>query len=130
VNDDAGMREVFRGDLPAVELAAGLLEEQGIEFQRRWEQAGGASFIIGDTALLPGRTAVLLVPSVAFEEAKNALASFEEPEPEFPTELSGDVAKNAERRRNVARVVVTIMLAPMVIAVLVLIVSAIAGMFR
>ncbi|HUR79220.1 MAG TPA: hypothetical protein VM733_00540, partial [Thermoanaerobaculia bacterium] len=112
---DAGVREVFRGDLSQVELAAGLLEEHGIEFQRRWEQAGGASFSIGETALLPGRPAVLLVPSIAYDEAVEVLTALSEPEPDYLTDLSAEVTAGRIRRRTVARVVAIIMLTPMAI---------------
>src|SRR5713101_8151345 len=100
MSQDAGVREVFRGDLSEIELAAGLLEEHGIEFQRRWEQAGGASFSIGETALVPGRVAVLLVPSIAYTEAREVLSSFSDPEPDYLTDLSAEVANNRKRRKT------------------------------
>ena len=130
MSHDAGVREVFRGDLSQVELAAGLLEEHGIEFQRRWEQAGGASFAIGETALLPGRPAVLLVPSIAYEEALEVLAAFAEPEPDYLTDLSADVSANRNRRRTIARVVATIMLAPLALWVLGALVALLYSAFR
>ncbi len=121
---DAGVREVFRGDLSQVELAAGLLEEHGIEFQRRWEQAGGASFSIGETALLPGRPAVLLVPSIAYEEALEVLGALSDPEPDYMTDLAAEVSANRNRRRTIARVVATIMLAPLALWLLGLLYAA------
>jgi hypothetical protein len=127
---DAGMREVFRGDLSSVELAAGLLEEQGIEFQRRWEQAGGVAFSIGDTALLPGRAAVLLVPSVAYDEARNALAAFEEPEPDQLTELSSEVDANRRKRRSFASGMLLFMAAPFILAVLAALIALLRGLFQ
>ena len=114
-NHDAGMREVFRGDLSAIELAAGVLEENGIEYQRRWEQAGGTAFTIGDTALVPGRTAVLLVPTIVFAEAQEVLAGFHEPEPEYLTELSDAVNSNRHRRRTLAKIVAALMLLPIAV---------------
>ena len=129
MNDDAGVREVFRGDLSEVELAAGLLEEHGIEFQRRWEQAGGASFTIGDTALVPGRAAVLLVPSIAYDEAKEVLGSFSAPEPEYLNDLSAEVEGNRNRRRTFARVVAVIILAPMAVWFIFVIAGLIASIF-
>lgn len=112
MSHDAGVREVFRGDLSEVELAVGLLEENGIEFQRRWEQAGGTSFSIGETALVPGRVAVLLVPSVAYAEAREVLSAFSDPDPDYLTDLSEEVAGNRDRRRTFARVVAAVLLAP------------------
>jgi len=130
VNQDAGVREVFRGDLSQVELAAGLLEEHGIEFQRRWEQAGGASFSIGETALLPGRPAVLLVPSIAYEEALEVLSALSEPEPDYLTDLSAEVSANRNRRRTLARVVATIMLAPLALWLLLVVGGLLYAAFR
>jgi hypothetical protein len=131
MRDDAGLREVFRGELSEVEMAAGLLEEHEIEFQRRWEQAGGAAFTIGDTALVPGRTAVLLVPTIAYEEARETLAGFfAEPEPEYLSDLSSEVAGNRNRRKTIARVIAIIMLAPVAIWLLGLLVAIVATMFR
>jgi hypothetical protein len=112
MKDDAGIREVFRGDLTEVEMAAGVLEEHGIEFQRRWEQAGGTAFTIGDTALVPGRTAVLLVPSIAYDEAREVLAGFSDPEPEYLSDLTSEVQQNRSRRRTFARVVAFLLLFP------------------
>jgi hypothetical protein len=130
MNHDAGLREVFRGDLSQVELAAGLLEEHGIEFQRRWEQAGGASFGIGETALVTGRPAVLLVPSIAYEEALEVLAAFSDPEPDSLTDLSAEVSANRNRRRTLARVVATIMLAPLALWLLGVLVALAYAAFR
>jgi hypothetical protein len=130
MNHHAGVREVFRGDLSQVELAAGLLEEHGIEFQRRWEQAGGASFGIGETALVPGRPAVLLVPSIAYEEALEVLAAFSDPEPDSLTDLSAEVSANRNRRRTLARVVATIMLAPLALWLLGVLVALAYAAFR
>jgi AhpC/TSA family len=40
--DDAGLKEVFRGDLASVEIAGGaVLEDRGVVTHRRREQAGG-----------------------------------------------------------------------------------------
>jgi hypothetical protein len=130
MSDDAGVREVFRGDLSQVELAAGLLEEHGVEFQRRWEQAGGASFAIGETALVPGRPAVLLVPSIAYEEAVEILTALSDPEPDYLTDLSDEVNANRNRRRTVARVVATIMLAPLALWILGMLVAMVYAAFR
>jgi hypothetical protein len=130
MTDDAGVREVFRGDLAEVEFAAGVLDEHGIEFQRRWEQAGGLSFSMGDTALLPGRAAVLLVPSIAYEEAREVLARFDDPEPEYLTDLSSEVAENRNRRKTFARVVATIVLAPIALWILFLLAELVRGAFR
>jgi hypothetical protein len=130
MSGDAGLREVFRGDLSEVELAAGALEEAGIEFQRRWEQAGGATFTIGDTALVPGRAAVLLVPSIAYEEAREALAGFYEPEPDQLTDLSAEVAETRSRRRMFAKVVAFLILAPMAFWLISVVAMMVANLFR
>jgi hypothetical protein len=130
MSDDAGAREVFRGDLSQVELAAGILEEHGIEFQRRWEQAGGTSFSIGETALVPGRAAVLLVPSIAYDEAVEALAALSDPEPDYLTDLSAEVDANRNRRRTVARVVATIMLAPLALWVIGMLAAMVYAAYR
>ncbi len=71
--NDAGFREVFRGDFSSVELAAALLEEQGIDAHIRYEQAGGTQVTGREAPLLPGRSVVLMVPSIAYDEAKEYL---------------------------------------------------------
>ena|SRR5690242_131701 len=128
--DDAGFLEVFRGDLSEIELAAGVLEENGIEFERRWEQAGAASFAIRDTALLPGRAAILLVPSVAYDEARELLDRFAEPEPEYLDDFSAEVAHVRNKRRTFARVVAVIVLAPVAIWLVVVLYGLLSMMFR
>ena len=130
MSQDAGIREVFRGDLSTIELAAGLLDEHGIEFQRRWEQAGGTSFSIGETALLPGRVAILLVPSIAYEEASEVLATLTDPEPDYLTDISEEVASNRNRRKMIARVVATIMLAPLALWLLGMLAAFLYEVFR
>lgn len=131
MTQDAGVREVFRGDLSEVELAAGLLEERGIEFQRRWEQGGGASFSIGETALLPGRTAVLLVPSIAYAEATEVLSILTTlTEPDYVDDLSSEVSESRSRRRRFGKIVATIMLAPIALWVLFMVLAAIYETFR
>jgi hypothetical protein len=130
MSEDAGVREVFRGELSEVELAVGLLDENGIEFQRRWEQAGGTSFSIGETALVPGRVAVLLVPSVAYEEAREVLSAFSHPEPDYVTDLSGEVADNRNRRKTIARVVAAVMLAPIALWLLGVVAALVYAAFR
>ena len=130
MSSDASSREVFRGDLAAVELAAGLLEEQGIAYQRRWEQAGGTAFTVGETALVPGRTAVLLVPSIAYEEAREVLAPFGDTEPDYLNDLSEDVREQRDRRRTFAKVVAFIVLAPIALWVAGLIVALVYAAFE
>lgn len=130
MTDDAGFREVFRGDLSEVELAAGLLEESGIEFERRWEQAGATSFAIRETALVPGRAAVLLVPSIAYDEARELLDRFAQPEPEYLDDLSAEVAQVRNKRRTFAKIVAIIILTPMAIWLVVVLVGLLAMMFR
>ena len=127
---DAGFREVFRGELSEVELAAGVLEENGIEFERRWEQAGGASFTIRETALVPGRAAILLVPSIAYEEARELLERFGDPEPEYLTDFSAEVAEVRNKRRTFARIVAVIILAPMAIWLVVVVFGLVSMLFR
>ena len=117
-HDDAGMREVFRGDLSAVQLAAGVLEEAGIEAQRRWEIAGGVQFSGSDAPLVAGRVSVLLVPSVAYDEAREALAHFDNPEPDHPTELSGELEQIDRRRKAVAVFILLLIFGPVVIELL------------
>jgi len=129
--DDAGLTEVFRGDLSEVELAAGVLEEHGIEFQRRWEQAGGTAFMIGETALVPGRSAVLLVPSIAYKEAVQVLAGFfAEPEPEYLTDLSAEVAEQRRRRQTWGKVIASLLLLPVALWMLAMIAELLAALFR
>ena len=130
MTDDAGFRDVFRGDLSQVELAAGLLEENGIEFERRWEEAGATAFAIRDTALVPGRTAVLRVPSIAYQEARDLLERFAEPEPDYLDDLSADVTRVGNKRRTFARVVALIILAPMAVWLVVVVYGLLAMAFR
>jgi hypothetical protein len=128
--DDAGFREVFRGDLSTVEMAAAILEEAGIESHRRWEQAGGVQFSASETAMIPGREAVLLVPSIAYDEAWEALARFQHPEPDQITELSSELAENRRKRRGFAAVILVILFAPLIIAVVALLVVLVGALFR
>lgn len=130
MSSDAGLREVFRGELSQVELAAGLLEEEGIEFQRRWEQAGGLSVTIGETALVPGRVAILLVPSIAVDEAREVLQSLSHPEPDYLDEFSADVIRQRTRRQTFARVVAFIMLAPLALWLIVVVIGGCIALFR
>ena len=130
MDDDAGLREVFRGDLSSVEIAGAMLEDLGISTHRRWEQAGGVQFTAIETAMIPGRTAILLVPSIAYDEAKEALAGFENPDPEYITELSAEMQQNQRKRRGMAGVILFILFAPLVIAILALLVVVIGSLFR
>ena len=128
--EDAGFREVFRGDLSTVELAAALLEEHGITTHRRWEQAGGAQFTAMETAMVPGRSVVLMVPSVAYYEAKEFLERFEQPEPDYMTELSHGVRANRQRRRGVAAAILIILFAPLAIALVSMLVVLVGSLFK
>ncbi|HEY8132054.1 MAG TPA: hypothetical protein VII12_09190 [Thermoanaerobaculia bacterium] len=128
--DDAGLKEVFRGDLSSVEMAGAVLEDLGIATHRRFEQAGGAQFTAMETAMVPGRTAILLVPSIAYDEAKEALAAFDNPEPEVITELTSDLQANQKRRKGVAAVILIILFAPLVLAILSYVVLLVSGLFR
>ena len=129
-DDDAGFREVFRGDLSSVEMAGAMLEDLGISTNRRFEQAGGAQFTAMETAMVPGRTAILLVPSIAYDEAKEALAGFENPDPEYISELSAEIQQNQRKRRGMAGVILFILFAPLAIAILALLVVVIGSFFR
>ena len=128
--DDAGMREVFRGDLSAVEMAGAVLEDLGISTHKRWEDAGGAQFTATETALVPGRTAVLFVPSIAYDEAREALAGFDNPEPDTVSELSTELAANRTKRRGMAAVILFILFAPLAIALIAMLVVVIGGLFH
>ncbi len=128
--DDAGLREVFRGDLSSVEMAGAILEDHGISTHKRWEDAGGAQFMATETAMVPGRTAVLFVPSIAYAEAKEALAGFDNPEPETVSELSTEIAANRSKRRGMAAVILFILFAPLAIALISLLVVVIGGLFH
>ena len=130
MDDDAGLKEVFRGDMSSVDMASAMLEDLGISTHRRWEQAGGAQFTAMETAMLPGRTAILLVPSIAYDEAKDALAGFENPDPEYITDLSAEVKESQGRRRGAAAVILIILFAPFVIALLALLVTVVGSFFR
>ena len=130
MDDDAGLKEVFRGDLSLVEMAGAMLEDLGIATHRRWEQAGGAQFMATETAMIPGQTAILLVPSIAYDEAKEALAGFENPDPDYVTELSAGVQQNQRKRRGMAGVILFILFAPLAIAILALLVTVIGSFFR
>jgi hypothetical protein len=127
---DAGFKEAFRGDFSSVELAAALLQEQGIETHIRYEQAGGTQVTGREAPLLPGRSVVLMVPTIAYDEAREYLARFEEPEPEYMTELSAEVKSNQNKRRGVAAFILIIMFAPFVVALIALIVVVVGSLFR
>ena len=130
MTDDAGFKEVFRGDLSSVEMAGAVLEDLGISTHRRWEQAGGVQFSASETAMIPGREAILLVPSIAYDEAKEALASFDNPEPDYIGELSTEIAANRRKRRGMASVILFILFAPMVIALIALLVVLVGSLFK
>src|SRR5260370_32931776 len=130
MDDDAGLKEVFRGDLSSVEMAGAMLEDLGIATHRRWEQAGGAQFMATEAAMIPGQTAILLVPSVAYDEAKEALAGFENPDPDYITELSAGVQQNQRQRRRIAGVLLFILFAPLAISILALLVTVVGSFFR
>ncbi len=127
--DDAGFREVLRADLPTVELAAALLEDHGIAAHRRWEDAGGMIIGSAETAL-PGRVALLMVPSIAYEDAKQFLARFEEPESEYLTELTSAIETNKKTRRGVATVILFILFAPLALAIVSLLVVLVGALFK
>jgi len=130
MDDDAGLREVFRGDLSSVEMAGAVLEDLGIATHRRFEQAGGAQFTAMETAMVPGRTAILLVPSIAYAEAKEALAAFDNPHPEVMTELTSDLQANRKRRKGFAAAILFILFAPLALAILAYVVLLVSGLFR
>jgi hypothetical protein len=130
MSGDAGFREVFRGDFSSVELAAALLEEHGVDCHIRYEQAGGTQVTGREAPLLPGRSVVLMVPSIAYDEAREFLARFEEPEPEYMTELSDEVKQNEVKRRGVAAFILIILFAPLVIALVSLIVVLVGALFK
>jgi hypothetical protein len=127
--DDAGFREVFRADLPTVELAAALLEEHGIVTHRRWEDAGGLIIGSAETAL-PGRVALLMVPSIAYQEARQFLARFEEPANDYLTELTSEVQANRRTRKGVAAIILIILFAPLALAILSYVVLLVSGLLR
>jgi hypothetical protein len=130
MREDAGFREVFRGDFSSVELAAALLEEQGIAAHIRYEQAGGTQVTGREAPLLPGRSVVLMVPSIAYDEAKEYLARFEQPEPDYVTELTEGVRANETKRRGVAAFILIIMFGPFAIALIAMIVVLVGSLFR
>jgi hypothetical protein len=127
--DDAGFREVFRGDVSSIELAAALLEDHGITTHRRFEQAG--VHVTGlEAPFLPGRQVILLVPSIAYDEAKEFLERFEQPEPDYMTELSHQVQENRQKRRGAAAVILIILFAPLVIALVSMLVVVVGSLFK
>ena len=128
--DDAGFREVFRGDFSSVELAAALLQEEGVDCHVRYEQAGGTQVTGREAPLMPGRSVVLMVPSIAYDEARDFLARFHEPEPEYVTELSSELQQNQQKRRGVAAAILIILFAPLAIAIVALLVVLIGALFR
>jgi hypothetical protein len=83
-----------------------------------------------ETAMVPGRSVILLVPSIAYDEAKEALATFENPDPEYITELSGEVQANQRKRRGMAAVILFILFAPLALAIIALLVVLVGALFR
>ena len=63
-------------------------------------------------------------------EAKEALAGFENPDPEYITELSAEVQQGQRKRRSVAAVILLILFAPFVIALLAMLVTVVGSFFR
>src|SRR5258708_28420376 len=117
-HDDAGTREVFRGDLPSVELAKAVLEEAGIEAEIGWEGAGGMPLSAIEAPLVPGKATVLLVPSIPYDEARDVLSHFHEPEPDYPTELSEELRRTARTRKPVPAFLLLLILCPFLINLL------------
>jgi len=87
-------------------------------------------FGASENALLPGRIAVLMVPTIAYDEAKEALGGFNQPEPEYFTELTSEVQANQRKRRGVAAVILFILFAPFALAVIALLIVVIGSFFR
>lgn len=127
---DAGLKEVFRGDLSSVEMAGAMLEEHGIATHRRFEFAGGLQLSANETSLVPGQTAVLLVPSIAYDEAKELVERFEQPEGDYLTELTPDISGNQRKRRGVAAIILFVLFAPFVIALIMMAVVVIGSFFH
>jgi len=71
-----------------------------------------------------------MVHSIVYEEAREYLARFEEPEPEYMTELSQEVKSNETKRRGVAAFILILLFAPFVIALISLIVVVVGSFFR
>ena len=129
--EDAGLKEVFRGDLPAVEMAGAILEDLGIATHRRFEFAGGLQLTANETSLVPGQTAVLLVPSIAYDEAKEALSGFEHADTaEYLTELSRDLEAARRRKRGAAIMTLGIIFAPLIIGLVMYLIVLIGALFR
>ena len=80
--------------------------------------------------MVPGRTAILLVPSIAYDEAKEALAAFDNPEPEVMTELTSDLRANRRKRKGVAAVILIILFAPLALAILAYVVMLVGTLFK
>ncbi|HKB80051.1 MAG TPA: hypothetical protein VKH35_10070 [Thermoanaerobaculia bacterium] len=127
---EAGLKEVFRGDLSSVELAGAVLEDLGIATHRRWEFAGGMQLTANEAALVPGQTAVLLVPTVAWDEAKEALARFEDPEAEYFNELTVDLEQNKRKRRVAAGLTLFVLFFPLALAIVLLAIVVIGSFFQ
>lgn len=129
--EDAGLKEVFRGDLPSVEMAGAILEDLGIATHRRFEFAGGLQLTANETSLVPGQTAVLLVPSIVYDEAKEALTGFEHADSaEYLTELTRDIESARRKRRGAAAMTLLIIFAPLAIAIILFLVVVIGSLFR
>jgi hypothetical protein len=71
-----------------------------------------------------------LVPSIAYDEAKEFLERFEQPEPDYMTELSHQVQENRQKRRGAAAVILIILFAPLVIALVSMLVVVVGSLFK
>ena len=71
-----------------------------------------------------------MVPTIAYDEARDFLARFHEPEPDYVTELSSEVQQNQQKRRGVAAAILIVMFAPLAIAIVALLVVLVGALFR
>lgn len=110
----ASVKEVFLTSDPLhADLVSATLQEHGIEALVRTRLAGGLTLTATETHWAPGQSRVVLVPTLVYDRACALLESIASPSSE--TEDPRDSTATAERtdtRRVRAKVVATIVLAP------------------
>ena len=70
------------------------------------------------------------MPSIAYQEAKEFLTRFEEPEADYMTELTHEIRANEQKRRGVAAFILIIMFAPLAMAIIALLIVLVGSLFK
>jgi hypothetical protein len=126
----AGDVVVFRSDRSLeAEMVGGALEEAGIAYSIRTQLAGGLQLTPVETHWVPGQSRAVLVPTVAADRAREVVEALvlskeeDEEAPLAPIEPGG--AKNP-----LAKIVASVIVTPILLALLLGVMSVIREIFR